>query len=259
MGIIYIVYGAALGFLYTRLYIFWSRNSGLLRKNYKEEAIPYSAGIVYILVILSYPFFAYEEFRIMISFFGIIFIGIMDDFFGTSAYKGFKGHFKALKWGVLTTGFYKLLMISIISIFYSSNFHLSIIDLIFNSVFLSSMANTFNLLDLKPGRAFKVYFTFLAILLFYNNNFNNLFFIILGCSMVLFYFDLNRLLMLGDSGSNFIGFYLGVYLLETVRIYILPMILLLISLNFLSEYCSFSKIIAGNRILKYLDSLGRDD
>ena len=70
--------------------------------------------------------------------------------------------------------------------------------------------------------------------------------------------DLKGLYMLGDAGSNFMGFFLGsisaVYLDNTVKVVLL---ILLVLIHAAAEKVSFSQIIKNNRLLNYFDMMGR--
>ena len=77
---------------------------------------------------------------------------------------------------------------------------------------------------------------------------------------VLYYMtgDLKGLYMLGDAGSNLLGFFLGsisaLYLNNPAKAIIL---ILLVLIHAAAEKVSFSKIIKENKILNYFDMMGR--
>lgn len=64
--------------------------------------------------------------------------------------------------------------------------------------------------------------------------------------------------MMGDVGSNILGYTLGIFstISFNFRIKIVILVLLLI-FHIMAERVSFSKIIDNNKFLKYLDSIGR--
>ncbi|MFW6279334.1 MAG: hypothetical protein ACOC2G_04000, partial [Bacillota bacterium] len=72
------------------------------------------------------------------------------------------------------------------------------------------------------------------------------------------YFEFREKIMLGDSGANLLGVILGYSFTFWSSLggrFFLT--LLLLFLNILSEKFSFSQYIAQNRVLNWLDELGR--
>ena len=64
--------------------------------------------------------------------------------------------------------------------------------------------------------------------------------------------------MMGDAGSNALGFTLGFFtVLYANFIMNLFIFLFLIIIHIIAEKSSITKIIEGNRILRFLDQLGR--
>ena len=77
-------------------------------------------------------------------------------------------------------------------------------------------------------------------------------------ALVLFPGDLREKFMMGDAGSNVLGAVIGLGLvLGTSFWWRLGVLVLMLALNILSEMVSFSEVIASNRVLNWLDSLGR--
>ena len=231
--------------------------------NYKGNHIPNSMGITIVftqLLIIPVIFFITKDMYIInIIFISTIIalIGMLDDFIGNEV-KGFKGHFNSFLKGELTTGFIKALIGVLASLFVVVIKFNNIYEILFNLIILTLSINTINLFDLRPGRGLKVYFLFTIILLlgFINNNMLVLTFSVLGATLAYFPMDLKGYSMLGDVGSNLLGFYMGVFLISSsINKYLLIIILLLI--NIISERISISCIINKNRILKYLDEMGR--
>ena len=70
--------------------------------------------------------------------------------------------------------------------------------------------------------------------------------------------DLKSKVMMGDVGSNTLGFTLGIYAATSLN----PMVkytilILLIIFHIIAEKVSFSKIIDNNKFLRFLDNIGR--
>lgn len=187
-------------------------------------------------------------------------IGLIDDLIGETEIKGFKGHIKALIRGKLTTGGLKAVVGFVIAVLFSLNVYRGLFDFLVNILLITLFTNIINLFDLRPGRAIKV-FLLLSITLIitsYTRQYNFIIYAAVGIIIVYLRYDLKAKSMLGDIGSNALGMTLGTFCvltnsLGTKVVYLL----VLIALHGVSEFSSFSKIIKNNRILNYLDNIGR--
>lgn len=195
-----------------------------------------------------------------IAFYSIVvsLIGFVDDIYGTSD-KGLKGHLKALLKGRITTGLLKLVVISGISFYMALEETRRFFNLITGFILIASLSNLFNLLDLRPGRAIKSSIPFFVFLILLSGKSFYLLSLILLFYLIYLYFDLKEFVMLGDAGSNSLGFLIGNFFLVVVKIFWVQLFVAAIAvlLNLLSEKVSFSEVIKKNRILKFLDELGR--
>ncbi|OPJ56961.1 MraY family glycosyltransferase [Alkalithermobacter paradoxus] len=239
--------------------------SNIVRKNYLNNEIPVSMGIVFLpmLVINAIVIrYFYTNNYIYIYLFGIIsmaFIGIIDDLIGSRNVTGLKGHLKSLLSGKLTTGGFKALFGGFVALFISVSISKDIVDIFVNTLLIALFTNLINLLDLRPGRAIKGY-TLVALLLFINIKGYDRVLIISLLSSVLAYFkeDIKAKAMMGDAGSNVLGISLGIIAANNFDIQIRSIILiLLIGIHILTEKYSLTKIIESNKVLNYLDKLGR--
>jgi len=229
--------------------------------NYKKASIPYSFGLFIILVeglialLLNQKEFFYFEVLFLISI-----IGTYDDFFGEKEIKGFKGHFSKLVRGRITTGFIKAYIGSLAAMYLVIQYRTEML-LYFSDFFLIIlMSNTLNLLDLRPGRSFKVYY-FFFLLLGIQSPFIldlELLQISLGVLIIVFFYDLRAKIMLGDSGSNILGFQLGIwYSLYYPLTGKLIIIMLLSGIQVYSERKSISQLIERYKLLRIIDEIGR--
>lgn len=250
-------------------------DAGITRENYKGEKIPTSLGVVFILntlLIISlffiiYPFYTGNMFLIMLFFLPILgFLGLLDDFVGTKDKKGFRGHFKAFLKFKMTSGFIKaffgflISVIVCIFIFFKED-GTNWIEIFISAIIIALLTNFFNLLDLRPGRAIKIYFMLTAITLYFANDWLIDTFevsAILGGTLLIYsFYDFKGKAMMGDVGSNVLGFVMGVLVVVNFS-YLSKIFILggLILFHILSEFYSLSEAIEKNRFLRFLDKLG---
>lgn len=244
------------------------KESNITCENYKFEIIPSSMGVIFIFVqtitlgILGYFFPQLREAN-SIYLMGFIFmglLGLLDDLIGNKEIKGLKGHIKALFNGILTTGALKAILGFYISIVTSTYIAESFGEILINSLIIGLFTNLINIFDLRPGRAIKIFYiiSLSFILSNMNSGFNYILFSLFGILIPYLFLDFRARAMMGDVGSNVLGFSLGIYSAisyDLVAKIIIGIILLL--LHIVSEKVSFSKLIANNKILNYLDNLGR--
>lgn len=249
--------------LFGSLYI----NAGFIKENYKGDYIPNSMGIIYIfnIIIVSLLIIIFTTsnnyIEIFVFILGILtmgFIGLLDDFMGDNHVKGFKGHIKMLFKLKLTTGGLKAILGGMVSILISSLISLDFINFLINTLMISLFTNFINLMDLRPGRAIKIFLIFSLPSLFYvNNTYKIILLCFIGASLAYFPYDIKGRSMLGDIGANCLGIILGIIATSyTIYIKILLVIFLVLA-NLYSEKYSITKLIGKNKILNFLDELGR--
>ncbi len=224
--------------------------------------------------------------------------GVVDDAYGSPAARGFAGHLKAMAKGRLTTGGLKLIAIGAASLVVSLMMAQvspwgGVADvsgsgsLTVSSVGWALMAgaaialtsNLLNLLDLRPGRALKVYsllgaggvlsagvmlsaspigqrfgaspgdgiVTLLGLALF-----------VFGPVIAVWPFDLGERGMLGDAGANPMGVVAGLLIVSGLPAWgLVAYFILVLGLNLLSERVSFTRVISSVPVLRALDEAGR--
>ncbi|ABP67463.2 hypothetical protein Csac_1878 [Caldicellulosiruptor saccharolyticus DSM 8903] len=248
--------------------MYFKKKERLLKQNYKGKKIPCGIGIVLGFVSAFYTFFIYYyvskiNFLVIgLSFLAISAVGFIDDIFGDNRSKGFKGHIKRLfNEHELSTGLLKMIVIPFVlftGILYLTE---DMFKAVLYTIFGSLSVNLFNLFDLRPGRCIKALFVFLVLFGFFIN-WSPFCISLLILLVPIFIGDIKEVFMLGDAGSNLIGY---IFFIITSELYsrslnsIVVWIALLIvaALNLASEYISFSEVIEKNKILKYIDDLGR--
>lgn len=242
--------------------------SKVVCENFKSDLIPTSMGIVFVFIqvitlgILKI-FFDFNGSFNLIYLLGFVFMGLLglfDDLTGDKKIKGLKGHIKAFFKGTLTTGAIKAFLGFFIALVVSSYISSSLIDFIINSLLIGLFTNFVNLFDLRPGRATKLFviISLAFIITNFTKDSNYILFSLLGILIPYMILDLKAKVMMGDVGSNTLGFTLGIYAAANLNFMAKNIILvLLIIFHIIAEKVSFSKVIDNNRFLKFLDNIGR--
>ncbi len=255
-------------------------------KNFRGAQVYNGLGIVWFVWLISFwvgaqllellnlgqPYWVTYIARLFPLIAGSCAFGLFDDWAGSNIFKGFKGHLRALAKGQLTTGGLKFLGIGFLSLFLSiSLFYYgaeTIPRVIMATCVIAFMANLMNLFDLRPGRAQKVYLINLIVGTIFIIAFGlvnvlewwGLLAVIiaaLGPLLATWRFDLGEKGMIGDAGANSMGAFVGFIYATSLPLWALTALaIVLAAINLLSEKVSFSKIIAGNRVLSFWDTLG---
>ena len=244
-------------------------SSNVIRPNYKKDMIPVSMGLVFLPTIIINSiilvFFAKDIDSLIYTFmyiFGLIsmcLVGILDDIVGNRDVSGLKGHFKSLFNGTLTTGGFKALFGGFVGIVISVAISKNIVDICINTLIIALSTNLMNLLDLRPGRAIKVYLLIAFSILFTISGYTkSLVLILLPSVIVYFENDLKAKAMMGDTGSNVLGISIGIlFAIGYARPIRLCWLVFLVLIHLITEKYSLTKIIENNKVLNFIDKLGR--
>lgn len=253
--------------------------SGFVKPNYRQEEIPLSAGIMFPFIIfllyvgvavaaslgLSVPF---PDNRLLIGVLLMGFAGVLDDFLGSREASGLKGHFsRLLQRRELTTGALKALTGGVLAAYVllpagGMAITPAFVLLYLARILLVALATNFlNLLDLRPGRAAKgfILLSLLFLPFAWDKAEEKFLFACLG--MVLAYLpgDLKARYMMGDAGSNVLGFVAGLLAVRLLPVAgEMALLVFLIFIHLFTEKYSLTEIIAKNRLLNFLDMLGRE-
>jgi UDP-N-acetylmuramyl pentapeptide phosphotransferase/UDP-N-acetylglucosamine-1-phosphate transferase len=243
--------------------------AGFIRLNYCGRAIPSGLGVVFYLSALavftaSLPFLpegtGQKSTLFLLALSGYTCLGLADDFWGTGGARGLAGHMKSLIRGRLTTGSVKALAGGVLAVYISAvSGEWAAIPV--NALIIALSVNMINILDLRPGRAGKCFlFLSLPVLAAFPGREEAVLMAALAGSLLAYLpFDLKARAMMGDTGSNALGSALGItaawiFDLQSKAVYLAVLALL----HLLAEKRSLTGIIASNRLLDYLDRLGRD-
>jgi hypothetical protein len=206
---------------------------------------------------------------------GVAALGLLDDVAGRGDVRGFRGHLAALAHGRVTTGLVKAFGIGVLAL--ASAWRLSApagalrpVVWVLAAAVIALTANLVNLLDLRPGRALKAYLALAlvpaAVLAWKVASAVGwpaglaLVVLVLGPALACWRSDLAERGMLGDMGANAAGALAGWLLARAMFPSVVALALaaaVLLALNLASERVSFSAVIEGHRVLKWLDELGR--
>ena len=241
-------------FSYLILKVNWSKR--FLRTNAFGAMIPVTFGLVpafglSMVMVVAHPVALYAAVLIL----GFSFVGYLDDVYGTSAYRGIRGHLSALRNGVVTSGLVKLVASPLMAGMFSFSMYGFQNWLAYLTVIMiAASSNAFNLLDLRPGRSqgFAI-ITLLILLPFVPPS------IALGSILVLFITiipDARAKVMMGDSGAIAIGAAVALVVVASSNIWLAVLYTLVtVTLNLVAEKYSLGKLISQNIVLNKVDRL----
>lgn len=234
--------------------------------NYNKKEIPVGIGLLLLLsTVVSSSFILFmtdEPMMYFVYLFGLSligFAGILDDLVGEEKVKGLKGHLIKMYKGELTSGGLKAIIGGLTALYVSFAFSIDLIDLLLNTLLILFYINAMNLFDVRPGRAIKV-FLIICIIIWISSKAPDRFltFLLIGGILPLFKGDLKEEYMLGDTGSNILGYTLGFTSAISMNISLkFFLIILLVILHIIAEVTSITTLINKNPLLKYIDNLGR--
>jgi UDP-N-acetylmuramyl pentapeptide phosphotransferase/UDP-N-acetylglucosamine-1-phosphate transferase len=182
--------------------------------------------------------------------------GLLDDLFGQTHARGLRGHARALRSGVVTTGMAKLVALLGLGVALAPAQD-SARRRVLAGATIAGAANLVNLLDLRPGRALKVIGA-VAILLTGGPACGVAAAGVLGAAVASAPTDLAELTMIGDCGANAAGAVLGWLAVRRLPPPGRGVVLgLIVAATLASERVSFTAVIDRHSALRRLDRLGR--
>ncbi|MBJ7457848.1 MAG: hypothetical protein JHD02_01540 [Thermoleophilaceae bacterium] len=259
------------------------QEAGFVRTNYAGREVPVPSGILiplaaFVALGVSAPLDRLLDDEIlggvglagvMIYIIGVCLLGAIDDLLGTPVIegglgrqdpRGVRGHARATFSGGFSTGAVKAVGSLGLAAFAMGLIVPGDLEYLLAIALVVVTTNLFNLLDLRPGRALKVFFVVAAGLCIGAWTLEPIWItgVFLGSLPVLLYYDLGEQGMLGDTGSNAIGAIAGVWMvltLSTTAQLIALAIVVLITLY--GEFRSISQLIDRTPMLRFIDHLGR--
>lgn len=265
---------AAFSFVFTKMLVpvftkIFSE-SGFLRPNFRGEHIPLGIGIVFYIAsafVISIGRLIDKvgpEAHVFLFAAGVMALfGLIDDIFGTKHASGLAGHFKRMLFQrEITTGALKAVAGSFLALVVSAGLNTTgnLAELLLNSLVIALSTNLINLLDLRPGRAGKSFLMFAFFIAAIAGGRENLLFLAVftGTLAAFLPLDLRAQVMMGDAGSNTLGFVLGYSAASTLQptakiVYLV----ILTGVHVVTERYSLTRIIEKNKVLNYIDLIGR--
>jgi UDP-GlcNAc:undecaprenyl-phosphate GlcNAc-1-phosphate transferase len=248
-------------------------DEGLVRENYRGARLPFPGGIAIVAAALTAlaPLAALAEladanvfrpqFGLVATYvLGVAFLGLADDLLAGRS-RGWRGHGAAVVSGGFSTGALKAVGSLGLALYVLGGRGYGAGQYLLAVALLVLATNLFNLLDLRPGRAAKV-------------------FVLLGLGLTLGawdarplealglfaapvvvagLYDLRERTMLGDTGANVVGGLAGLWLILTLSTGGQAIALaLILAITVYGEFRSLSALIERTPVLRHLDSFGRN-
>ncbi|HEU4964854.1 MAG TPA: hypothetical protein VFV52_13500 [Bacilli bacterium] len=249
--------------------------AGFVRPNYRGESIPVGMGValwlgmfftggLFLLAdeVVEIPWAMVRD-MVVVLVVGTSFlvVGLLDDAVGNREATGLRGHVrKLLREREVTTGLLKAVTGGFIGVVAAwllgaEGWHFAL-----DALVVALTANSINLLDLRPGRACKGVLLVLAVVGFFSLRGidSPVYWLLLGATVAYLPEDLGARMMLGDAGSNLLGGGVGVLVLVSCGTTgILAWGIFLVLFHLYAEKYSLTETIERNRLLRWLDVLGR--
>lgn len=188
----------------------------------------------------------------------VLLAGWYDDYRAGST-RGIRRHLRELVAGRITPGLVKLVVILGAAAWASLGLDDRPVRILVGIPMMAGAANLWNFLDVRPGRALKWFLVVaLALAGWYVRYDDFLLTAAVGSAAALLIWDLRERAMLGDAGSNGLGFLIGLAFFRLLPTWGLGIALaLILILHGLGETVTLSRLIEASPPLRWFDRLGR--
>jgi hypothetical protein len=189
----------------------------------------------------------------------MLLVGLLDDRRGGRD-RGFRAHLGSLARLRPTTGALKLLVGGGLAIWLAVLLGGGMTRVVASAVLIALATNLVNALDVRPGRALKLSIPILALawIVLAGEPFAILLATAVGAGVGILAFDLGEAGMLGDAGSNPIGFLTGLGLAAVLPTWgVLLAAGVVVLLQVVAETVTISRVIEAVPPLRWYDRLGR--
>lgn len=244
------------------------------RSNYRNIEIPTAVGIVIpiaaVLIAAGREVLGRfdvgnpggaDQAVVLLGVLGFACLGVVDDLAGGTAARGFAGHLGSLLRGQMTSGGLKLFGGGLVALVVASTAsNGGVARLLIDAAVIALASNLLNLFDTAPGRSLKWSALLFLVLFLMTGADDSLVAVagVIGAGLALLLDDLHERMMLGDSGANVLGAALGIgIVLSTDTGGRAIALIVLVALNLISEFVSFSRVIDNVPPLRRLDRAGR--
>ena len=252
--------------------------AGLLRPNFHGRNLPLAGGLVLLCALVAgelalsvaklvvshgaaaRAFASRGHWGLAVVALGFFGLGLLDDLVDGGHYRGLRGHFRALARGRLTGGAIKALGGVALGLIAGASWETHLGPAVLDAALVALSANLINLLDLRPGRAVKVYLVAWAALAAaaWGSAYVPVSVSVTAGAALWLLADVRERGMLGDVGANLLGAVAGAGAALTLgAVARLGVLVGLGALTLASERWSFSKAIDALAPLRWLDRLGR--
>ena len=237
-----------------------------LHPNYRGRPVSRWGGIILYLSCLPAGFILAGERRLdmLVLLYlagGLALLGLLDDWLGDDRSRGYTGHIRLfLREGVVSTGLIKAVFGTLLALTAAAYAAEGLAALVVGGGVIALAANTLNSLDLRPGRAVKVFLALSLAAAALSRSPGALLLLLPFLAALLAYLphELGEKVMLGDSGANLLGGVFGfVFVLHSGLALQLALLALLAGFQVFCEFYSFSRLVRRNSFLRWLDNLGR--
>lgn len=243
----------------------------MARENYRGRLLACPLGVVIVAAALCalVPLGIAEQaaggvFRpelgwIAVYVIGVAFLGLADDALADRA-RGWRGHARAVMAGEFSTGALKAAGSAGLALYVMAQPGAGATRFVLGAAVLVLATNAFNLLDLRPGRAFKAFVALGVGLTLGSGDLMPLWAVglFVGPVLVVGLYDVRELGLLGDTGANAVGALAGVWLVLTLSDAGLAVALVvLVAITAYGEFRSISEFVERTPGLRHLDSWGR--
>lgn len=240
----------------------------LIRPNYRGTPVPAVLGFC-LVAAASITALALQQFGVRLLRVNLILIvigalvlglvGFLDDAV-THSTRGLRAHLASLARGRPTTGILKLLAASLLAIVFATRLGGGPLRITAVAVLAATCTNVWNALDVRPGRAVK--WGIVVLLAIVGAGWETDVALVAGAfggaAVGVLPFDLTERGMLGDAGSNPLGFVVGASLGLVLPTWaVVAAAALALGLQLAAETVTISRLIEAVPPLRWFDRLGR--
>ncbi|QYJ14684.1 hypothetical protein Rxycam_00486 [Rubrobacter xylanophilus DSM 9941] len=231
------------------------------RPNHATRPVPTAAGLAFLPIILvTLVVSSFSDLPLWVPAYLLLagLVGFADDAMGGKEARGFGGHLRALGRGRLTGGQVKVVGIGGGAVVVGVVLYGVSLSALAAAFLLAGFANLANLLDVRPGRAFKFLGLFVPVLAIGGGGVLAGVAGVLGGAASLFYFDLRGRIMLGDAGAAVWGAVVGCLVVARGPGWVWWAAgAAVLGLTLVAEFYSISGIIREVGALRRFDQWGR--